>query len=120
MYKATLSIYTPILQSSELHTSLTRKRPQSRRVGTHHFGQDKESGEIWWDSIQFLRSGDVLITFLSPSPITHTGNPNMGRTTQNGRPLQSLPLPRPDHTRQCGNPLTRSRSVRKQPQPDHR
>ena len=37
-----------------------------------HVGQDKDGGEIWRDYVQFLRSGELLVTFpsLSPLPLT--------------------------------------------------
>jgi hypothetical protein len=66
---------------------LTTKDPQIRRINVdpstrdivrkayefalNHVGQDKDSGEIWSDYIQFLRSGEVCndrLLFLFRSP----------------------------------------------------
>lgn len=56
-------------------------------------GQDKDSGDIWGDYIQFLKAGEVchlpatFSTLLTPV----TDNHNMGGTAKNGLPAQSLP-----------------------------
>ena len=54
----------------------------------NHVGQDKESGDIWNDYIQFLKAGEVRL-FISCILVTvntfRADDNDMGRTTENGR-----------------------------------
>jgi len=56
-------------------------------------GQDKDSGDIWSDYIQFLKAGEVChppATFSMPlTPVTD--NHNMGGTAKDGCLAQGLP-----------------------------
>ena len=57
----------------------------------NHVGQDKDSGEIWSDYIQFLQSGEVcqLVPRLSSDRSKQSltsGHNDMGRTTKDGCP----------------------------------
>ena len=56
----------------------------------NHVGQDKDSGEIWSDYIQFLQSGEVCYLSRPSSDRSSkqllTGDNDMGRTTEDGCP----------------------------------
>lgn len=78
-----------------------------------HVGQDKDSGEIWMDYIQFLKSGEVIqVLFnLRLKCVTTTmmiltkfrelaDDDYMGRTAKDGCAPQSLPPRRPNSDRE--------------------
>ena len=67
---------------------------KSYEFALNHVGQDKESGDIWNDYIQFLKAGEVRL-FISCNLVTAntflTDDNDMGRTTENGCIAQGLP-----------------------------
>ena len=81
-------------------------------LALNHIAQDKDSGEIWSDYIQFLKAGEVCnISF-------HTNNgiltvlsavqQYVGRATEDGRCSQSVSSSRPDTSGQRRAALART------------
>ena len=65
----------------------------SYEFALNHVGQDKDSGQIWADYIQFLKSGEVrrLPICLYP-PLTFVlGDNNMGAAAADGLAPQGVP-----------------------------
>jgi hypothetical protein len=61
---------------------------QAYEFALNRVGQDKESGEIWSDYIQFLRAGEVCHGKLQIVPLLMlpaTDKLYLGGTTKNGR-----------------------------------
>lgn len=76
-----------------------------------HVGQDKDSGDIWMDYIQFLKSGEVIQVLFNMRPKCVTrpcslqfrelaDDDDMGRTTKDGCTSQSLSPRRPNSARE--------------------
>ena len=96
---------------------------KSYEFALNHVGQDKESGDIWNDYIQFLKAGEVrlfiLCIFFSANTFLTDDN-NMGRTAENGCIAQGLPSGCTNSLGQRRVTLARTRSIRGKSQQDHR
>lgn len=66
---------------------------KSYEFALNHVGQDKDSGEIWRDYIQFLRAGEVSspLVLLIYVLIVYIDNDDLGGTAKNGRPPKGVP-----------------------------
>jgi hypothetical protein len=86
--------------SRRVNTSPTSREAVSKayEFALSRIGQDKDSGDIWSDYIQFLKVGEVrrrpatLNVLLTPVSDDH----NVGGTAKNGFPAQGLPSRRPN------------------------
>ena len=71
-----------------MNTSPTSREAVSRayEFALNRIGQDKDSGEIWYDYIQFIKAGEVRsVSTLSVSAHVVVDKHHLGRTTENGR-----------------------------------
>lgn len=77
---------------------------KSYEFALNHIGQDRDSGSIWNDYIQLIKSGEVsapqvVLQNIQPERLPDFNN--MGRATKNGRLAQSLSSCCPNTSRQC-------------------
>ena len=71
-----------------MNTSPSSREAVSRayEFALNRIGQDKDSGEIWYDYIQFIKAGEVC-GIPTSSALAHVilDKYHLGRTTENGR-----------------------------------
>jgi hypothetical protein len=66
----------------------------------NHIGQDKDSGDIWRDYIDFIKEGEVCLDRFVMAKQSHklpVDSDYLGSTAKNGRPAKYLPS-------RCGDP----------------
>lgn len=88
---------------------------KSYEFALNHVGQDKDSGEIWSDFIQFLKSADVCCPSCSSDALADRVLPRIGRydvggATENGRPPESVSPCGTDTFGQCRTTVAGTRN----------
>jgi hypothetical protein len=93
--------------------------PQTREVikksydfALNHVGQDKDSGSIWEEYIQFLKDGTVGVVSSTLRAFSHEltllACDNMGGTAEDGPAAKGLPQSCADSVDQCRASLDRA------------